>query len=182
MTGAYQFLKKYGVAMGFGLGTVLALLTYVFILAGYPEFNPTEEELYKLRIFDFGLYTTYALIVIAVLLVAVFTILYVAKNPKESVKGLIGFAVIAVLFVVTYSMGDGALSNDLVNSDPTLLPTETKMISGTPVNVPMVLEEGVTQSSGLQFADGLIKFGYAMLLLACAAMVFAAGRDFVKQS
>jgi hypothetical protein len=182
MTGAYQFLKKYGVAIGFGTGTVLAILTYTIILAGYPELNPTEEELYDMSIFDFGLYTSYGLIIIACLLVAIFSAMYVAKNPKDSIKGLAGFAVILVLFFITNAMGDGGLTAEIVNSDPTLLPTVAKEVSGTTVMVPAVLVEGVTQSSGLQFADGLIKFSYIMMSLAIIAMLFALGRDFVKQS
>jgi len=170
MTGAYQFLKKNGVAIGFGTGTVLAILTYGIILGGYPEFNPTTEDLYKLPIFDFGLYTTYALIVIASLAVVLFSSLYVIKNPKESVKGLIGFGVMAVLFIVTYSMGDGTLTEGLINSDPSLLPLDVKF------------EDGVTQSGDVQMADGLIKFSYAMLLLSGLAILFAIGRDFIKQS
>jgi hypothetical protein len=175
MTGVYQFLKKYGVAIGFGTGTVLSILMYVIIVTGYPPFNPSNEELYKLLIFDFGLYTSYILILIAVILVASFSGLYVAKNAKESIKGLVSFGIIVLLFIVTYSMGDGALTAEIVNSDPTLLPIN-------PSGDLTILKEGVTQSSGLQTADGLIKFGYIMMILACTTMVLAAGRDFVKQS
>ncbi len=170
MTGAYQFLKKYGVAIGFSTGTVLCILMYAIILGGYPDFNPSEKELYGTSIFDFGLYTTYILIVIGILLIAVFSLLYVAKNPKDSVKGIAGFGVIIVLFIITNSMGDGSLTTELVNSDPTLLPMDVKF------------EEGVTQSSGVKFADGMIKFGYIMMLLASLAMMLAAVRDFIKQS
>jgi hypothetical protein len=170
MTGAYQFLKKYGVAIGFSTGTVLCILMYAIILGGYPDFNPSEKELYGTSIFDFGLYTTYILIVIGILLIAIFSLLYVAKNPKDSIKGIAGFGVIIVLFIITNSMGDGSLTTELVNSDPTLLPMDVKF------------EEGVTQSSGVKFADGMIKFGYIMMLLASLAMMLAAVRDFIKQS
>jgi hypothetical protein len=170
MTGAYQFLKKYGVAIGFGSGTILCLLMYVIILSGYPEFNPTEKELYELSIFDFGLFTTYCLVCLAIILVVGFSGMYVAKNPKDSIKGLIAFGLLSVLFFITYSMGDGSLTTELVNSDPTLLALDVKF------------EEGVTQSSGVQFADGMIKFGYIMMILASLAMFLAAGRDFIKQS
>jgi hypothetical protein len=170
MTGAYQFLKKYGVSIGFTTGTVLCLIMYAIIIGGYPEFNPTEKELYGSSIFDFGIFTTYFLIILGVLLIAIFSLLYVIKNPKESVKGLIGFGVIVVLFFLTYSMGDGSLTTELVNSDPTLLPLDVKFV------------EGVTQSTGVQFADGMIKFGYIMMIIAVISMFLAAGRDFIKQS
>lgn len=170
MTGAYQFLKKYGVAIGFGAGTIITILSYVIILSGFPEFNPSEKELYDLGIFDFALYSTYFLMFVAILLVAGFTLAYTIKNPKDSVKGLIAFGVLAALFLITYMMGDGTLTADLVNSDPSLLPASSK------------LEEGVTQSSDLQFVDGLIKFSYILMLGAGGSMLFAMGRDMMKQS
>jgi hypothetical protein len=170
MTGAYQFLKKYGVSIGFSIGTVLCIVMYAIIIGGYPDFNPTEKELYGTSIFDFGIFTTYFLIFLAVILVAIFSLLYVIKNPKESVKGLIGFSVIVVLFFLTYSMGDGSLTTELVNSDPTLLPLDVKF------------EEGLTQSAGVKFADGMIKFGYVMMILSIVSMLLALGRDFIKQS
>lgn len=170
MTGVYQFLKKYGVAIGFGAGAVLTILSYSIILLGLPEFTPSGKDLYELKIFDFALFTSYFLIFAAIILVLVFTIMYTAKNPKESVKGLIGFGILFGLFVLTYFMGDGALTAELVNSDHSLLPENIK------------LEEGVTQSSSLQFADGLIKFSYVLMLSAFGAMAFALGRDMIKQS
>lgn len=182
MTGAYQFLKKYGVAIGFGTGTVLAVLTYVIILGGFPEFTPNKKELYNLGIFNFGLYTTYALIIIACAAVALFSIVNVAKNPKGSIKGVAGFAVLIVIFFITHSMGDGLLTEQLAKSDPMLMPMEVKEVGSTTVKMPVVFQEGVTSSPELKTADGLIKFSYVMMLLAIVAMVFAALRDLVKQS
>lgn len=182
MTGAYQFLKKYGVAISFGTGTVLAILTYAIILGGFPEFNPGKKEMYDLSIFNFGLYTTYGLIFLACLLVIVFSIVNVIKNPKGSVKGVIGFGVLLVIFFITYSMGDGLLTEALAKSDPRLIPIETREVGDVMVKMPVALQEGVTASSELKTADGLIKFSYVMMLIALVAMVFAALRDLVKQS
>ncbi|WMX14351.1 MULTISPECIES: hypothetical protein [unclassified Aureispira] len=182
MTGAYQFLKKYGVAIGFGTGTILAVLTYAIILGGFPEFTPSKKELYNLGIFNFGLYTTYALIIVACALVVLFSIINVAKNPKGSIKGVAGFAVLVVIFFITYSMGDGLLTEQLAKSDPMLIPMETKQVGNTMVKMPVALQEGVTTSPELKTADGLIKFSYVMMLLAIVAMIFAALRDLVKQS
>ncbi len=181
MTGAYQFLKKYGVAIGFGIGAVLAVLTFVIIAVSYPEINPSKEELYKMQSFNFGIFATYALILVACALVLIFTIAYVIRNPKESVKGLIAFGILLALFGVTYAMGDAYLTEELINSDATLLPTTEKVINGTSVTTPVVFEEGVTKSSSLQLADGLIKYGYVMLILAWVAMLIAMIRDIIKQ-
>lgn len=170
MTGVYQFLKKYGVAIGFGVGTVITALSYIIILTGFPEFNPSEKELYDLGIFNFALYSAYFLIFVAMLLVVIFTVIYTIKNPKDSVKGLVAFGILFVLFIITNMMGDGVLTGEIVNSDPSLLPASVK------------LEEGITQSSSLQFVDGLIKFSYVLMLLAGGSMLVAMGRDMVKQS
>lgn len=169
MVGAYQFLKKYGVTLGFSFGAVLSVLMWVIIVTGYPEFNPTEEELYGLGIFDFGLYTTYFLMIVGIVVAMVFPIIYVAKNPKESMKGLIAAAVLVVLYLITQAMGDGTLTLEMMKSDETLMPLGEMFVAGQ------------TQSSAVGFSDGLIKFSYIMMVLAIGAMIFAAVRDFVKQ-
>lgn len=169
MTGAYQFLKKYGLALSAGIGGLIAFLSYAFILGGYPEFNPSNEELYKLGIFDFALYSTYFLVIGATALVAIFSILNVVKNPKESRNGLIGVGIFVVLFILSYTMGDGTLTEGFVTSDPSLLPAGVKF------------EAGITQSSNLQIADGLIKFTYILMFLSGVAMLLGAARDLMNQ-
>ncbi|MGH1337478.1 MAG: hypothetical protein ACRBFS_15245 [Aureispira sp.] len=181
MTGAYQFLKKYGVAIGFGIGAILAVLTFVIIAASYPDINPSKEELYEMSSFNFGIYATYVLIGLACILVLVFTIIYVARNPKESLKGIIAFAILLVLFGITYSMGDAYLTEELINSDGSLLPVTEQVIDGKVITTPVVFKEGETQSQSLQLADGLIKYGYIMLILAVIAMAGGMLRDLIKQ-
>jgi hypothetical protein len=184
MTGAYQFLKKYGVAISFGVGAILAILTLVIIVAGFGAsdiINPSREELYEMDSFNFGLYATYALIILACALVLIFSVLYVIRNPKESIKGIIAFAILAVIFAITYTMGDAKLTPDLINSDATLLPTEEVVQNGETIVKPVVFVEGDTESSDLKMADGLIKYGYIMLILASVAMVIGMIRDLIKQ-
>ena len=181
MTGLYQFLKKYGVAISFSVGAVLVAAMYLVIGGSLPEVTPDDEELYGMASFDFGIYVTYLLIGAACLLVALFSLAYVIRNPKESVKGLVAFAILVILFGVTYTMGDGYLTAELIKSDPTLMPVEEKVVDGETVSMAAVFKEGETQSSDLQMADGLIKYGYIMLILASAAMVFAMVRDLIKK-
>lgn len=181
MTGAYQFLKKYGVAIGFGTGAILAVLTFVIITASYPDINPSKEELYQMSSFNFGIYATYVLIVLACLFVLLFTIVYVIRNPKQSIKGIAAFVILLILFGVTYSMGDSYLTEEIINSDATLLPVEEKIVDGKTLTVPVVFKEGETQSPSLQLADGLIKYGYIMLILAVVAMTIGMLRDLIKQ-
>ncbi len=169
MTGAYQFLKKYGVAIGFGTGAVLSLLTYVFILGGYPETEPAKEDLYGSGIFDFGLYITYFLIIVATLAVLGFFIVEAVKDFEKSKKSLIMLVILLVVWGVTYMMGDGTLTLDMVNSDDSLLAEGE------------VFQAGVSQSAAVQKADGLIKFAYVMLFGALASWLFGLVYGFTKQ-
>lgn len=181
MTGAYQFLKKYGVAISFSSGAILVALMYIIIAGSLPEYSLSDEDLYEMSSFDFGIYITYFLIAAACFCVALFSLIYVARNPKESIKGLIGFGILVVLFGVTYAMGDGLLTQEIINSDPTLIPTELRVISGDEISISTEFKEGETFSSDLQLADGLIKYGYIMLLLAIGAMVLGMIRDLIKK-
>ena len=151
MVDAYQFLKKYGVGIGFGLGAVLSILTYVFILGGYPDNNPTEEQLYVTSIFDFGILSAKYLVYLGVLLMLGFFVKDVVQDPKGSTKPLIMLGVLLVIYFVTQAMGDGTLTLDMLNSDASLLPAGEKF------------EAGVTQSVDVKFADGLIHFGSIMV-------------------
>lgn len=177
MTGMYQFLKKYGVAIGFGTGAVLSILTFAIILLGYPEGNPTAKELIAnpdhSGIFDFGIYITYVLLGIACLVSIIFPVIYMAMNPKDSVKGFAAFAVILVLYFITQAMGDGTLSTELATSHEYLLKDSDGNVQ--------TFVAGKTQSPALKSADGLIIFGYIMLGAAFFLMLAAALRDFFKQ-
>lgn len=172
MIGAYQFLKKNGVAIGFGLGTVLAILTFVVILVGYPEGNPNIEELNKnhSNLFDFGLYAAYFLLIVAIAITLIAPIIYMAMNPKDSVKILIGIGIMVVLYFITHAMGDGTVTVEMFKSDDSLLTAE--QIAN--------YQPGETQASSVKFADGLILLGYVMMIVSFILVVVAAIRDFIK--
>lgn len=172
MIGAYQFLKKYGVAIGFGLGAVLAILTFVIILGNYPQGNPNIEELNKSHsgLFDFGLYAAYFLLFIAIAAMVIAPAIYMAMNPKDSVKVLIGVAVMVVLYFITNAMGDGTVTVEMFKSDDSLLTAE--QVAN--------FRQGETQVSAVKFADGLILFGYVMMIVAFILVIAASIRDFIK--
>ena len=172
MVGAYQFLKKYGVAIGFGLGAVLAILTFLIILGGYPDGNPDITELNKNHsdLFNFGLYATYFLLIVAIAAAIIAPAIYMAMNPKDSMKVLIGVGVMIVLYFITNAMGDGTVTVEMFKSDESLLTAEQ-----TANFVP-----GETTSSAVQRADGLIILGYIMMIVASILAVGAGVRDFIK--
>ncbi len=169
MVGAYQFLKKYGVMIGFSVGAVISALTYMIIIGGYPDTEPTKQELYQLDIFDFGIVSAEWLVYTGVLLILIFFVKQVIEDPKGSVKPLVGFVVIIALYFITQAMGDGTLTLDMVNGDDTLLaPGE-------------IFEEGVSQSEDVKFSDGFIKFGYVMLGGAIMSWILGAIYGIIKQ-
>jgi uncharacterized membrane protein len=168
MVNAYQFLKKYGVSIGFGLGAVLSVLTYLFILGGYPDNNPTEEQLYGTSIFDFGILSAKYLVYLGVLLIFVFFVKEAVENPQGSAKPLIMMAVLIVIYFVTQAMGDGTLTLEMLNSDASLLPAGEKF------------EAGISQSADVGFADGLIKFGYVLVFGAISSLVLGGLYSTVK--
>jgi len=164
MVGLYQFLKKYGVAIGFGLGAVLVVLMYLLIFSNYPEGNPTSKELgaNHSEIFNFGIYISYFLIILATILSLVFPIGYLAMNIKESIKVLVGIAAIVVIFFIAYSIGSGEISGEIAASI-----AKGKVAEMT---------EGE-----MKLAEGLMYMGYIMLGLTGLVALAANARDFSKQ-
>jgi uncharacterized membrane protein len=57
---------------------------------------------------DFGLYATYALIGVSVLLIVVFAITQIAKNPAGAKNAIIGIVAMVVLFIIAYVVADGS--------------------------------------------------------------------------
>jgi len=164
MVKLYQFLKKYGVAIGFGLGTILVALMYVLIISNYPEGNPTSKELGNNHsdIFNFGIYISYFLIFLATAVSLIFPIGYLAMNIKESIKVLIGIAAVLVVFFIAYSIGSGEISGEIVESI-----AKCKVL-------PMTEGE-------MKLAEGLMFMGYIMLGLTVLTALVTSARDFSKQ-
>lgn len=109
----YQLLVKKGqlFAIVLGVGIVAIFLISVFgglSNAGYTmgddlnaimKANPDQT----FSFFDIGLQLTVALIVIGLVAAVLFGIFQLISAPKQSMKGIIGMAVIAILFFALYS-------------------------------------------------------------------------------
>lgn len=161
MVKLYQLLKKYGVALSFGVGAVIVLLTYVVIMGGYPAGNPTNKELYDTGIFDLGLYASYFLLIVGIAVSLLFPTVYMAKNFKQSRKGVIGLAVIVVLFVVSYLIGNSTIPAEVAK--------------GIEIGKLPAMTEGQ-----MKLVDGSIIMGYIMMILGIGAIIFANIRSFGK--
>jgi hypothetical protein len=96
---------------------------------------------------DFGLYTFYALLLIAVGAAVIFPLVNSIKEPATLVKSGLGVAVIVVLFVISYAM------------------------SGSEVDA-KAAAAGVTESGSKLIGAGLIMF-YITLVLSILALIYS---------
>lgn len=115
----YDFLNKYGQALAFGIGVLVVLIFLVSIFSEDPDTlsSLTSDgvkgpEKYATNAFDFGLYASIGLSVIAFIAAIVFGLVQVASNPKGSLKGLIGAAILVVICFVCYSVANSDVSQE----------------------------------------------------------------------
>ena len=96
---------------------------------------------------DFGLYSFYTLLFIAVALTVVFPIIHVVREPSSLLRSAIGIGVIVVLFLLSY------------------------VFSGSEVNL-KAAALGVTPTSSKLIGAGLIMF-YITLGLSILALIYS---------
>lgn len=129
----YELLSKKGQLLSLVIAVISMLLLFVPILTGLDAFDALPDgEKFNTNIFDTGFYVTIALLVIAVLGWILFAGLELASNFQKSLKGIIGFAVLILLFAVVYMFSEaettGVLSSvakefDLSNNQSRLIST-----------------------------------------------------------
>lgn len=115
---SYKFLAKNGPTIAFALFVVCVVISIIPILGGLEAFSnlPVEKQSFSEEgnIFMAGIYLSVALLVIGTLAAVVLSIWQVISNPKASLKALISFGVVLVLFLILYSIadakGDGSLA------------------------------------------------------------------------
>ena len=103
----YKFLTKNGQLIAFGLGALITLIFLGIAFSGLDEFNSlvSMKKGQETNIFNFGLSASLFLTALCFLLMLGFGVYQVATHFKSSVKGLIGFAVIIIIFIVASKMG-----------------------------------------------------------------------------
>ena len=107
----YKFLAKNGQALAFGLGI---LVTAIFLLMALPNTDLIDtENPQNVNIFNFGLQATIALIIIAALAMILFGLFQVISTFRTSWKGILGFAILIVIFIVAYSTANSSLANEV---------------------------------------------------------------------
>ncbi len=107
----YKFLTKNGQTLAFGLGVVITVIFLVSVVSNMGEFTAmAEEKQIETTIFDFGLYGAIALTILAAIAMVIFGLFQVATNFRSSMKGILGFAALLVIFFVSYSTTDTDVS------------------------------------------------------------------------
>ncbi len=142
----YSFLNKYGQAMAFGIGV---LITVIFLAAIFSADastldlllqNDKSPEAYDTGIFDFGIWISLALTVLAFVVAVIFGVAQMASNPKGSLKGIAGLAALVIIMFVAYSMASGeatdpeianAINKFETSQEATITPGNLKFISGS---------------------------------------------------
>ena len=100
----YKTLTKNGQLFAFGLGLLLTIAFLGSIFSGLDTFNGLSKEArYETGIFDLGIYAVAILTLICFLAMLFFGAFQVVTNLKDSMKGLIGFAVLLIIFGIAYS-------------------------------------------------------------------------------
>ncbi len=107
---SYKFLAKNGPTIAFALFVVCVVISLIPIIGGLSAFSgvAAERQAYSAEggIFLAGIYLSVILFLLAVLML-VFSFFYqVASDPKASVKALISFGIIAVVFIILYALAD----------------------------------------------------------------------------
>ena len=160
----YKFLTKNGQALAFGLGVLITIIFLGSVLSGVGEFSALPEaEQDQTSIFNFGLTGAIALTVIAALAMLGFGLFQVASDFKGSLKGILGFGFLLVIFFITYSMASGEA---------------TPYIQGA---IDKFETAGaVFTSNNLKFISGGISTAVALVVIAAVAFVFAEVRNLFK--
>jgi hypothetical protein len=103
----YNFLNKKGTMLAFLVSTVLSLIFIFVAISGISADNlggvdltTMKAEMPTMKYFDFGLWSTIALIVICCLLFLLFMVVDVVKFPKQMMKTIIAIVAVIILFFV----------------------------------------------------------------------------------
>lgn len=135
----YKFLVKNGQALAFGLGALIVVVFLAMVIPNSGGFTdlPREEQ-YETTMFNFGLQMSVVLIIVAAAAMILFGLFQIFSNLKGSIKGLIGFAALIVVFIIAYSSTSTDVSPAIADSmekfrvaqDSVISDNQLKMIGG----------------------------------------------------
>jgi hypothetical protein len=157
----YKFLVNNGQRLGFGVGLLVTVLFLISVMSGLDSFSAMpEDQRVNTGIFDIGIRGALILIVLTAAAIILFGIYQIADNFKSSAKGIIGVAILALIFVVAYSMSSG-------QPDHTAISEASKKVGG--------ISEGQ-----MKFISGSITTAGILVGVAALAFVVSELRNFFK--
>lgn len=161
----YKFLTKNGQTLAFVLGVVISALFMIIVFAGVSEFQDASKEVqYQTGIFDIGLGGAIALAIIAAIAMVGFGLMQIFTNLKGSMKGIIGFALLVVIFLASYSVASGEASSYIQGA--------IDKFEGA--------GNGIITAGNLKYIGGGISTAVILILVAAAAFVISELRNFFK--
>lgn len=131
MLKAYQFFKSYGLLISSLIALLVNILMFTIIISGYPEGNPTEEELFESTIFDFAISSNVWLFWLSILVLLAFSIVQVIRDPKRSIPTFAGTIGVIVLFFILYSTSAGEVRPEYVKVDPSMTPGTVQLVDAS---------------------------------------------------
>ena len=155
----YKFLAKNGQALAFGLGV---LVTVVFLALALPNIGLIDEENpQNVNIFNFGIYATIFLIIVAAIAMVAFGLFQVASTFRTSWKGIMGFVVLLVIFFVAWTTANSDLSQEVAA-------------------IQNAAEGAGVEGSNLKFIGGSITTLLILVIIAVGAFVVSEIINFFK--
>lgn len=113
----YEFLVKRGEMLAFGLGIILVLLFLFTVIPNLDSFNALPEDQQKTSdIFNIGLWLALILSAITAITAVAAGIWQFIKNPKGSLKVLVGLGVIAIIFAIFYATATVETTGSIVDA------------------------------------------------------------------
>jgi len=139
----YKFLTKNGQLLAILLGAIVVVIFLVSVFTGLDGAGySVGDDLNKIMkdapegdkpTFDFfnpGLYLTGGLAGIALLAAVIFGLWQLISSPKQSMKGIIGMAVIAIIFFAFYSNAIAEVPKAGLLDEKDVSDNVSKLISG----------------------------------------------------
>lgn len=108
----YKFLTKNGTFAAFSVGLLVTLAFLISAITGLSsdgfdagtDLTTMKDKFSTMGYFNVGLYLTIALLVICIATLVIFMIVDIFKFPKETIKGIIGFVALIVIFFIIKSI------------------------------------------------------------------------------
>jgi len=160
----YAFLNKYGQALAFGIGVLVVAIFLISIFSADAAVFDTlqgDNRSYETDIFNFGMYASIGLIIVAFAAALLFGVVQFASNPKESIKGL------GVIVFIGYSTANG----DIAAETPEIQKAIEKFTTS---------QETTFSGGNLKFISGAILAALIMIVLSILSLVVFGVRGIFK--